>query len=513
MFTLPLEPIDNRARPAFNDPAGCKKWLDQLQFTNLPKAQATLRAQLDEFNRSPARSLDRLQTLEALREPVRYVQGEFTKRLAGKPLPLDANELAILTAATGLWQSVLTGYRRCLEAYQSGDAQLAPHAALLCHRCLLYGGLQIFEHLRAGYAFDDILWQQLHGLYAFAEERKLLAVEIQDELSEFERRTTCQKVYLRTLLLCYARPQALTRGQQQLLDRWLSDWIATINVERTCAISQGDAPPLSIDLAAARGLRAVRPGDQTESDSVRFLAMVPLSKLLRVKTILLQQGQTPKHLERDGSASGADCVELLTYVHKQLCEPRPPQVSERSGATREMMVCYGLEDIHAFIANQPFVPGKKPAQEAWRAEEISLLGARLVRKDAKGVRLNANRAAVVRIPENTTFRVGYIVWIRVARNDQLQMSLRFLPGAPRAISVKDAVAAAGVANPRQAGILLPAMPELGIPASLLIPRNLFQPGRLLEATLAPGSDNTIRVKLGFSIEKGTDYERVSFTPA
>jgi hypothetical protein len=61
-----------------------------------------------------------------------------------------------------------------------------------------------------------------------------------------------------------------------------------------------------------------------------------------------------------------------------------------------------------------------------------------------------------------------------------------------------------------AALLLPVMEKLNIPASLIIPRDWFQTGRVLELNLP---DNTRQnVMLGFSVLKGGDYERVSFKP-
>ena len=135
MFSL--EPTDDLAKPAFRDAASCAKWLSQLQLTNLNLAQGTLRTQLDELNRYPMRGKDRLHTLEAVRETVNAVQTEFAKKLLGKKLPLAEEEFTTLVALNNLWQSMLNGYLRCLQALESGDSTLTSDEALLSHRCLL----------------------------------------------------------------------------------------------------------------------------------------------------------------------------------------------------------------------------------------------------------------------------------------------------------------------------------------------------------------------------------------
>jgi hypothetical protein len=512
MLNLPLEPTDDdRASPAFKNPASCRKWLDQLQLTNVQAAHTALRKQLDEFNRCAVRSLDRMQTLEVLQETIENLQKDYSKRVYGKPLPLDKIEFGSLIGMIGLWQGLFNGYLRCLQAYQDGDRQLKSYGSVLCHRCMLYTGKQIFDFLHAGHEFAGAIWQQLHALFVFAEENSLLSTSVQDE---HDRRTTCHDTYLKILLSCLARPQELTRTQQQLLDDWLSLWAPTITIDRNFTISKGDAPPLAINLAGTHGLQQLISEEPMDNPNMRYLAMVPVSKQLRVKTIMLQQGHTPKQVELGDDVRSEDCIELLTHVHKFWCEPRPQRAHERYDTTKKTTVCFGLENIYSCISNQSLDPKQTGARETWQTEEVSLLGARLLRLDTEGMRINANRIIAARIEGDEKFRLGHIVWVSVMRNEQLHMGIRFMPGVPQALVIKDAPAVSGEPKPRNAAMLLPAMSNLGIPASLIIPRNIFKPGLELEiAPSAGGEKAQLKVRLGFSVEKGVDYERVSFAPA
>lgn len=511
MLTLSLEPTDDRANPAFKNAASCKKWLGQLQFTNLSITQSSLRTQLDELNRYPMRGLERMQTLEFMRETVHEVQAEFAKKLASKPLPLSENELLMLAGTIGLWQAMATGYQRCLLAYEAGDRQLRSNGALLCHRCLMYSGRQIFEYLRTGYEMDSEQWRQFHAVYLYAEVEGLLTKEVEDNFSPHGHLTSCRFVYLQTLLACQARPQELTAKQQLMLDHWLLHWIANITIDHTCTVSRGDAPPLAIDLAGRQGLQPFHE-ELLASNNVRYLAMVPISKLIRVKTILLQQGQTPEQLELGKEYGSFDCIELLTHLHKHWCEPRPSRMAERQSSDQEMQLRYGLEDIYSWIAKQPFNPMKRGTdtpQENWRAEDFSLLGARLVRINTSGARLGMNQ--IVGIRSGDTYRAGKTVWVSVMRTGQLHTGIRFLPGVPQAATAK-AVAVPGEPSPSpMPALLLSAVPSLNIPPSLILPRILYRPERVIEIT--PSNGEKMRLKLKFSVERGTDFERVSFLPA
>ena len=538
MLTLPLDPTDDLASPAFKDAASCAQWLGQLQLTNLHLAHGKLRVQLDEFNRYPMRCLERMHTLETLRETVASVQADYAKKLVAKKLPLSADELTVFVAIIGLWQGMVTGYRRCLQDYLAGNAQLSPYGALLCQRCLLYSGLQIFEYLRSGYEFDSGLWHQLHALYAFSEEQGLQLEEVADNLNGNTHPASCRATYAKILLACHANRPELTRKQLQLMDHWLTLWSSTITVERNYTVSKGDALPLAVDLDSLQGLQLTR--QINPSGNVRYLAMVPLSKLLRVKLILLQQGQSPQQLDLGEGCSSADCSEFLNYLHQCWCEERGNRLAERRETLQDAQVCYGMESCFAYVANKPF---KQPAGgagvdtlsrkqiesfgrvlsdtdrhdlalmgyllETWQIEDESISGARLIRKGGGGVRLGTSQLIAVRPANAKAFMLGIVSWVKVTQAGQLHTGVRYLPGIPQAIAMKASGVNAGATDKYSAALLLPAMPALRTPASLVIPRDRFQSGRVVE--IVQMEKEKLNLRMDFSVENGLDYERVSFT--
>lgn len=534
MLTLPLEPTDDRANPAFKNTASCEQWLSKLQFTNLHAVHSLLRTQIDEFNRYPMRVLDRFNTLEKLRETVAIVQADYAKKLIAKKLPLSDEEFAILNSIIGLWHGMLTGYQRCLQDFMEGDTQLAKHGVLLCHRFLLYGSLQIIEHLRSGYEFDGALWQQLHALYSFTEGNGLQHEKITDLLHGSGLPTSCHTLYAKMLLTCHAKPAELTRAQLQLMDRWLTQWTQVITIERRCVISKGDAPPLAVDLSGNKGLQDIQ--QTSQSDQLRYLAMVPLSKLLRVKSILLQQGQSPQQLELGDEFYGVDCVAFLNQLLHLWCEGSSDRSAERHNVTLSAKLASGYDLIYAYIANKPYKPSSASANidsaaqkqntpaaskvneakapdldnlDSWTIENESILGARLLREIKGGERIGSNQLMALRTKDAHAFMLGIVSWRSVTQQGQLRMGVQYLPGVAQASILKAPIAGSSPEKPIPA-LLLPAMPALKIPASLIIPRDAFQAKRVCE--LVQPNNEKVNIRMGFSVLAGVDFERVSFTP-
>ena len=531
MPPLPLEPTDDRAQPAFRDAASCTRWLSQLQLTNLQLAHSQLLTQLNEFNRYPLHGDVRLATLESLRDTIHHVQNDYAKRFAGKPLPLNDSELVSFFALSQLWHAMSIGYQRCLQDCLSGDRNLSGKAAMLCQRTLLYGGLGIGEHLRAGYEFDPRLWHQLHSLYSHAEEQGWLFNEVSDPLTHSTN--NCHRDYLGILLSSYRCLARLSRSQLNLLSEWLPQWAGALTVERRYASSRGDAQPLAFDLSGAEGLQPV--SAVTHSASMRYIAMVPLSKLIRVKTILLQQGHTPQQVELGEHASSRECIELLTLVHRCWCEDGN---SQPGSLTKDVQLCHGLANIHAALSGKPYgasaVPSEtatrkqgedfgnvaQPAQanaktggtqEVWKTDEENLLGALITREGTAGSRVANNQLVAIRHSDSDPWRLATTSKVSVNRAGQLRLSLHFQPGVLQPVTVISETEVAPPAPLSVPGLLLLTAATLNIPDSLIIPPNWFKSGRTVQ--IAPQQGEKLRATLGFNVARGMDYERVSYTPA
>jgi hypothetical protein len=533
MLTLPLDPTDDRARPIFTDVASCTQWLNQLQLTNLQRAHSQLLAQIAELNSYPMRGLERLNTLELLRETVEHIQADLARKLIDKALPLNDLELMVFVSIKKLWQAMVVGYQRVLQAHIAGDKQLANYGALLCQRCLFYTGMEILEHLRTGYEFDTRLWRQLHELYAYAEHQKFHQTTVTDPLSPQATQTSCTSSYVKTLLACHANPAELTRWQLQKMDLWLHQWSSSVTLAYDYRLSKGDSQPLATDLASAAGLQRVE--DLTQTDSLRYLAMVPLSKLLRVKIILLEQGHTPKQVGLGDQTGSESCLELLTTLHKIWCEKESQRSASRRPIARLSEVSYPLEGIYTHIAGRPFSPQNHSNQarhtfemlghqrlmtthnaqtdagyplENWQIDNESAMGARLTRSDTSGGRLSGKYLIAVGTSDAQSFILGSTAWAVVNRQGKLQIGVRYLPGIPEAISINSTGINPVNTEISAAALLLPALPSLKTPASLIIPPGWFQPKRVIEVLQENGEINM--AQLGFSVERGTNYERVSF---
>jgi len=505
MLTPSLEPACSLL---FKDEAGCAEWLTQLQLTNQQRAQRLLLAQVNELNRCPMQGLERLNILERMRETIHDVQFDYARKLIAKPLPLDQSELTVFAAIVQLWQALVTGYQRCLQNCMNGDSQLVQQGALLCYRCLQYGGLAIFEHLRTGYEFDGTLWQPLHKLYSFAEQRKLLREPVSDKLNVVQPLSCCHDIYIKTLLACYAHPAELNRTQLQQLDNWLAQWSSSVNLGLTYTTSKGDAQPLVADLNSSHGLRPVKLyARSAHTSSMRYLAMMPLSKLLRVKTILLQQGNSPQQLEL-GGLEREDCIDFLTFLHRCWCENLNTRYEARNSSTVKVQLIRTTEIIHAHLSVE--IPGERAAPiEIWQVQNDSLAGAQLTCEDTPRGRWGINQLIALHAPGAGTYKLGKTAWVSVTQNGRLRIGMRYFPGSLHAIVLCGSGTDTPESGQQIPALLLEAALAFNAPPSLIVPRGWFKAGLVVDIRYQNGEMKS--AKMRFSVERGTDFERVSFT--
>jgi hypothetical protein len=519
VFASPLPIARPEKRGAIVDRATCAQWLAQFQLTDIRAAHQALYRELAALGQYLLPPAERLQIMESLRETVTYVQDELARRLAGRPLPLSEAEHGAFMTLIGIWTQMVLGYRHCLEA-GAGAAE----RPLLIQRCLRYTGVQLVDYARMRYEYPAQLWAQLHGLYAFAEEQGFADAKVMDGPGE-ARPSSCRAAYVESLLLCHANPFELSPKQIELAQRWLRHWSDAVAVLRAPRRGNERVPMLAVHLKGGSGLQSL--SHLAPSEATRYLDLSEISKTLRVKQILLQQGQKPEPLGLGRDCEQPGCGQLLAQLHRYWCEGAPSRSFDRRPSINTAQVCFGIPAIWQIVASKPFAqPGMtrraggpaqtagKPAagpfqEETWSVKDESVLGMRIER-DGPGERLQVNQLLALKLSNASWRLLGVIRWLVVTRGGQLQAGLRTLPGAPQPVAVRPAGPGAASSEPYLEALLLPEIPSLNLRGSLIVSKGIYQPQRLLELAR---DNETRKIKLELLVERGADYERVGFSPA
>jgi len=516
----------------FSDSTSCKRWIESLPLLDIQHTQLTLTAQLTTLSATQLPALERLQILELLKEATVFVQEESAKLYVGKPLPLNANEAAAWRCGIDLWQETGRNYQQCLEAYRDGDLSIAPHAALVCMRCLHYVGATISDHYRVYREVGGAVWHSLHALYAFAEQHGFARIGVKDSFSQRDPDSSCDECYLQTLLLQLANPYALSVRQVGFTRRWLGKWAALVSLV-TQPLPPSAIPSLTVDLSGTSAITLA--ANQEPRATVRYLDLEQLSKTLRLTINLLKQNQTPEQLGLGNDARQPGCENLLMLLYLQWCRAGTVRHEVRQEATVSARVCLGIPAAHFHLSGgRDFrQPGELTARERQDldtyGEITSSVQSREAPDDARfeTCQIRNNSASgfmcLQRNPEgrqrvshnqfitvgtgSNNFRTGMVQWRKQDDNDELLFGVRLFPGVPETIAARPANPNSAGSNRYERALLLPKAVLPPTSPTVILPADWFESGRIIEVY----TDRKLILKLVSLLEKGYDFDRCTYT--
>ena len=541
---LSVDPISvpGPLRPTISDAKSCQRWLAALPLTQAASAHNEIQLQLDLLNHTSALSgIERFRIQEQLRESLAFVQSEMAKKYAGKSAPLDAAELAVWKKVIALWQTFTQAYQICLQSYQDNEQALHSFAPTLLQRIIRLTSQQMLEYFRVYQTIPEALWRQLHKTYALAESLGMEKITVKDPLNRLVEGTRPETAYAQALLIDLADPYRLTSRQLDLMDRWLDKWAARINLLKKPVVPTHPdmkLPPQIVDIDRATGIQL---GTTFEaSASVRHLDVSPLAATLVKRIKHLRKGGEPSDLDVGADCKQPGCEALLYQLYQQWCEPQKPRAYERRAGGAKAQVSFSLAAIHFYCngGKQYRQPGDRShsdltwrevedfqmfgrvssqtqklqasqtgyATENWHIQDESALGFRLAADGMHAARIALNQLVAIRHPQAKHFAIGQVSWVRFNEGGDLNVGIHAFPGIPMAVGIRAPVLIATLQNKFIQAFLLPEIPTLKEPATLVLPHGWFGPNKLLELHI----DDTLIVRLTKIIDRGADFERVAF---
>jgi hypothetical protein len=539
-FDLPI--ISASAKPEFTNVQGCTDWLRSLPLINVGPSHGRLLGELEELNCSEIQAVERLRILELLIEPVLFVQGEHAKKFSNRSAPLAKPEREILLNVIALWGALGHGYQRCVQSLTgvspgllAGSSQLA----LAFQRALWCASQELLEHYKCYLDITPNAWKLLHKIYAFAEEKNVTRDPVDHPVHKAAVPVSCMDTYVQALLLNVANPNEQTPRQLGVASRWLDRWADRVRILKQPQPQREGAPPmrpLAFDLAGASGASRVDPAQH--SASMRFLDTEDLSNTLRKRVVLLRKGDTPASLDLGDDVAAQLAESLLLLLHRQWCEDVQPRAVARKNSTVNAEVATGMGALHYYITGLPFHQpsntqvltqtqreeiatfGRVATRdddeyskmhslvlESWRIVDESLAGLKLERLTGPG-RFVHGQLLAARPANARNYMLASVRWLAVDANYVVKIGVRIHPGVPRGVAIR-ATGLNAMKDKYIPALLLSAVPALKAPESLVLPVGWFKPQRVIDVF----SDQSRQLRLLAVLDRGTDFERVSFEPA
>jgi hypothetical protein len=328
-------------------------------------------------------------------------------------------------------------------------------------------------------------------------------------------------------------PNELAQRQLTFVAFLLERWGAKLEVH-TKPVDEGEGvPPLVADLASDT---CPERGEPNAKDP-RYLDARKLSKSLRNRVALLRKGESPAKLALGEDCVQPSCEQLLVYLYRQWCQPKPARAIDRRTIGAPAEACTELPGIHYYISGRVFKPpseqteltqkqreeiatfgrvstredddysnAKGFAVEKWQIEDESAQGMRMVRPAKEpGKRMAHGQLIGVRPGDGKQFMLAQVRWLMGADNGDLHAGVKLLPGLPSPLAVRPT----GL-NVQQdswvPALALSAVPALESPPSIVLPTGWYKPKRIVELY----AERSQKAMLTEVIERGIDFERVAY---
>lgn len=495
----------------FVDADSCVAWLETAPLSRATEAHELITAQVTLLRTADLPVLEKLRIVELLYQASKHLQDRLAEIVAGRALPLSIVEFSIWSSMIELWQRLYDVYADALNRGRSADAEFAAHIPLLGLRCIEITGAAIREHHRVYRAVPSTLWKQMHDAYANVERQALANCGVADPLNDAMPARTCTGAYAMTLLAHLSNPYTMSPRQMQVTYRWAQLWESLVSVQPS-PNEPTLTSALSVDLRSGQPASAA--ARETPNPSVRYVAMEQLGQTLRRVLTLLRQGHAPSDLGLGEDVRQPGCERLLTLLYIQWCGSGMQPLSDSREHGEEMRACVGLSTVARQLASEAEAfrstgvsarTAYGPLTEHWNTVGINAPGFISVARGPEcDTRIRHHQLVAIKRRSATGFQLAVVQWLKLEGNGELSVGLRLLPGLPHVTRLRNT--GAGTEETPGVGVLLPSVPEMRTPATVVLPPGVFSPGKLLELT--SGAARTVRLlRLA---ERGSDFERAVF---
>jgi hypothetical protein len=446
----------------------------------------------------------RLSVLEELRPALWQVLAAFDRQHLARTLPFGEGEQARWRSYIEGWSLALAAYMRSLADADQGIEGVAGLAPLLLQRVVRQAVQVAVACYRAYQPVEPALWALLHEHLRRAESCGTADLPVADPTLALEGHGTVTEAFLHLLLLDFCDPYGLTPAQLALANSW-TERLARLSRLSIEPVPHGNAGYLAVDLHRPEGLHLhthvpVIPADA----SLRFVELAEAREQVKRLLAKLRLGIPPQDLYL-GSECTRDEAELLLERIQRRWRASRRRLHPRRIVDETVQLAFGLAAVHRYLLQS--------ATESVESACQDLPSAQLVNQSPSGIGLlQAGKAAgrlrcqqLVALVRQREVVIGSVRWMAVDGTLGLRYGVRVMAGRASPAHIESSATAPGT---EELAVLLPALPGLAEPPTLLTSPGIHFPERELRLRVAGGAFATIRLER--LLDAGSDFERVSF---
>lgn len=317
-----------------------KSWIEILPKANTGETARLLYLALQELNNFITSADNRAQLLELLRPEVMFITAQLERHFINNAVMLDARSQKVANLCQTLQNHLTIGYK--LVITDSSDKR-GSVLALALQRALHSMFASLVRAYQLYYPAPPNFWLELHQVYILARQHNLHTQPIRDPLLSGVSQQSVEAAYCCVLLLSCARINQMRKNDIAVLAETLPSWSHLSVLQNTELDSSlfvvnlnSDAPPRYKKLVDEKH-GAARLGFNTEE-----LASALLEH---------QQKRNTKRFSSPISIPEAMSSTLIAQLHNawgQLAK----RDFQRTSSQGTVQVCLGMSAVHYYLAGE-----------------------------------------------------------------------------------------------------------------------------------------------------------------
>lgn len=504
------------------NPEQVQAWLQNLPLININETSHQLHKALMAANRAVVKEEWRLENLENFREFISLVTEKLERKYADKPLPLSEEDGLTAELVRHFQIEMAIGYKRYInDVYSRYKPKLTgKHAASLVvpiHRAIRYLTATLL-HSYQFYALCPVnTWKEIHQLFRLADNHQLLNIEVDDPQNTAIPKSTISHVYKQALLLDLCDPYHLPTGMMSKIGHYLDRWASESKLSRANPELKESCQFL-ISTTLDKGGEVLDGANCPEGDPTNcyMLNSTQLARTIHSQLTVYKNGDKP-----EAEGLGADFYDQNAYhmllrlinswgVNPKRVFPRSPQSGKDIELTFGLKsICFYTNQSHKFITSAELMgPIKQrtrigtlyaktesmdePEEEStgifdeterqqhttWNIIDESAGGLALGTTDLTHVKIRVGDLAGMQEDKGSAWGLAIVRWVKCLSPNRMEIGLQRLAPMAKAVAIKT-LSENHLESEFMPGILVPELPALKQAESLISPRGVFKPGRII----------------------------------
>lgn len=339
-------PVPTQPSLSFCDatPKDLKRWISTLPKANLGEMARQLYQGLGELNQLKTSSDNRMQLLELLRPEVMFVCRHLERHFLNQSVALEERPRKVANLCQALQNHLAIGYKQIiarmaprLNKDRTALLTTALQRAIHCLNGPLIRAYQLYCPVQEG------LWLELHQIYQIARQNQLHMISVADSQAHHTRTLTVQQTYIVALLMGCSRCNQMRQHNIGKLADALHAWSPMVTLQQPVDESSLYAVTYGTDTAPR--YTSLYPVEQRSH--LLGINTLALSAALQRYVELPTEQRAQSYLQVPASLS-VDVLQHLAAAWGDVSE----RVFQRTPGQGTLTVCVGMSALHYFVGGE-----------------------------------------------------------------------------------------------------------------------------------------------------------------